>query len=173
MKTVKRIDLEELIKKINGKKMNEEALEKMKAEELRESIDEIEEEIGIEMFVNVVEEESVEKEEIAEKIERCERLRNEYVKRTAKLKRKDYDETSTYDKVEANLVEEIERLRNIEMKLKSEEKNTKEMEHAALKQEVNVKGKVRGAKDAATSAKKDETREVVRITKKNDGKNKK
>ena len=77
------------------KKMNEEAIEKLKAEELEESIDELkesisetEEEIGVEVFVNVVEEENVREEEITEKIEKCKKFKREYVEKIEKLKQK-------------------------------------------------------------------------------------
>ena len=55
----------------------EETRENTRVEELRASIDEIEEEIGVEVFINVMDEEGVKEREISEKIKRCEELRED------------------------------------------------------------------------------------------------
>merc|ERR1712080_669594 len=87
----------------------EEAMENTRVEELRASIDEIEEEIGVEVFVNVVEEEGVKESEISEKIRRCEELRKKYVEKTTALERKSPGESSAFKKVEEDITREVKR----------------------------------------------------------------
>ena len=82
-------------------------------EELKEAIGEIEEEIGIEVFITVVKKETASCEKIVEKIKRCEKLRDEYTAKVAELELEMGEKDTKYEKARISLIEEIEMLRDM------------------------------------------------------------
>ena len=92
-------------------------MEKEKIEKLKESIDEVEEKIGVEIFIHTIEEGETKEKEIIAKIARCERLKQEYSDKIMRLQQRSSDENPAYDKVKASLSREIGKTKKTKMEL--------------------------------------------------------